>query len=47
MESVFFYRINGNGQKMIFNSTYRNRSIDAIYNMNRTVLDQEADYEVR
>ena len=29
------------------NSTYRNRIIDAVYNMNGTVLDQEAKYEVR
>ena len=29
------------------NSTYRNRIIDAVYNMNGTVLDQEANYEVR
>lgn len=29
------------------NATYRNRIIDAVYNMNGTTLDQEAKYEVR
>ena len=29
------------------NATYRNRIIDAIYNMDRETLDKGADYEVR
>ena len=29
------------------NSTYRNRIIDAIYNMDETILDKGANYEVR
>ena len=29
------------------NSTYRNRIIDAIYNMDEKTLDEGADYEIR
>ena len=29
------------------NSTYRNRIIDAVYNMNGEILDKGAKYEIR
>ena len=37
----------GNMQEGDGNSTYRNRIIDAIYNMSAKMLDQGAKYEIR
>ena len=37
----------GNMKETDGNSTYRNRIIDAIYNMTGAVLDKGANYEIR